>query len=798
MPSKDAPQIELPLGNGTSHGNGAEPREGLEHQTALAERPSEAAETAPVEEVTPPETIRKRDGRVVPFDIGRIENAIRLCFRALKREPSTPVGELARQVVNIISAKYEEPSVEEVQDVVEMVLQAAGEYQAAKSYILYRAEHAKKRQERPIPEAVRQAFEISDRYFPTQLQKFQFYDKYSRFSYELGRRETWVETIDRAVGFLKELSEYRLPPKLYDRIRQFMLEMKAMTSMRLLAMAGPAARRNNITIYNCSYMPVDSIDAFVEALIISMCGCGVGFSVESQYIEKFPRVRRQRNSKPMRFTIEDSADGWADALRTGLQTWFNGEDIIFDYSLIRPAGAPLRIKGGRASGPQPLRQMLDFARGRILARQGSFLRPIDAHDIMCAVGNAAVSGGVRRTAMISLFDFDDQEMLSAKSGDFERINSQRWNANNSVVWPDRPLTQAEVTRYMLEMVESGRGEPGIFARHAIKNSIPERRKKRTFGTNPCGEIVLRPHQFCNLSIAIARAEDTYETLREKVEIATVIGTIQSMATHFPGLRPQWRQNCEEERLLGVDINGQLDSKVAQDPEVQKMLKQVAIETNRQVAEILNINPSAAITCVKPSGNSSQLFDCSPGIHPRWAPYYVRNVRVGTHTPIFRVLKDAGVPMDPENGQMPETATTWVVHFPVKAPEGAVTRNDRSAIEQCEYWLQNKLNWTEHNPSVTVTYKPDEVIDIIKWVWKNQDKIGGITFLPAFDAQYDQMPYEEISKEEYERLAGEFPTIDFSKLYRYEKEDYTTAAQELACFAGSCDLDFVDFQQKHKS
>ncbi len=768
------------------------------NRTAASKDESVIAEPSYDSDVKPPKNIRKRDGRIVPFEISRIENAITRCFRSMNREPNTPVKDLARQVVNIISAKYEEPTVEEVQDTVEMVLQAAGEYEAAKKYILYRAEHAKQREDRPIPEVVRTAFEESDKYFPTQLQKFQFYDKYSRFNYELGRRETWVETIDRAVNYLKELSEYRLPPAMYNRVREFMLNMKAMTSMRLLAMAGAAARRNNICIYNCSYMPVDSIDSFVEALIISMCGCGVGYSVERQYIENFPRIRRQSGAKPIRHVVEDSAEGWADALRLGLETWFDGGDIVFDYSQIRPAGAPLRVKGGRASGPQPLRKMLDFTRQRILARQGSFLRPIDAHDIMCAVGSAAVSGGVRRTAMISLFDLDDQEMMHSKSGDFERNNSQRWNANNSAVWPDRPLTQTEITRYMLEMVESSKGEPGIFARHAITQSIPKRRKPDVFGTNPCGEIVLRPYEFCNLSIAIARADDTYETLKEKVEVAAIIGTIQSMATHFPGLRPQWKHNCEEERLLGVDINGQMDCKVVQDPEVMRKLKEVAIETNRQVAQLLNINPSAAVTCVKPSGNSSQLFDCAPGIHPRWAPYYIRNVRVGTHTPIFKVLKDAGVPMDPENGQMPETADTWVIHFPVKAPDGAITRNDRTAIEQLNYWLQCKVNWTEHNPSVTITYRPDEVIDIIKWVWQNQDKIGGITFLPAFDARYDQMPYEEITKEEYEALIAKFPNIDFAKLYRYELEDYTTAAQELACFAGSCDLDFVDFQEKHKN
>jgi len=1067
-----------------------------------------------------PTTIIKRDGRVAPFDVSRIENAIARCFASCGRKPDIPVADLAAQVVNAVSAKYTQPSVEDVQDIVETVLQAIGEYEAAKHYILYRAEHAKMRKERPIPDAVRLAFDESDQYFPTQLQKFQFYDKYSRFNYDLGRRETWVETVERAVNYLRELSAARLPAETYERIRRAMLEMRAMTSMRLLAMAGPAAHRNNMAIYNCSYMPVDSIDSFVEAMIISMSGCGVGFSVESRYVEQFPRIRRQTGAAPSTLVVEDSAEGWADALRLGLQTWFGGGDIKFDLSQLRAAGAPLRTKGGRASGPEPFRIMLDFARSRILARQGSFLRTLDAHDIMCAVGNAAVSGGVRRTAMISLFDFDDEDMRRAKSGDFERDNSQRWNANNSAVWPEQGLTQQEIMRVMLEMIEGGRGEPGIFNRQSALASRPARRKEATFGTNPCGEIILKNFEFCNLSIAIARADDTFESLQDKVEVAAIIGTIQSMATHFPGLRPQWKANCEEERLLGVDINGQMDSLIAQDPEVQARLQQVAIETNRQTAEALGINPSVAVTCVKPSGNSSQLFDCSPGIHTRWSPYYVRNVRVSVHTPIFKVLRDAGVPMDPENGQTPEDATTWVIHFPVKAPEGALTRKDRTALAQCEYWLQNKLKWTEHNPSCfthdmrfitgsglrsfsdfsdgevvrvlngqgqwtegvvqhfgpqeiwelvvercqiqhtirttanhlwpitspvrrwrgtptkfmrtdglkeligssdyklvtinpaepvdlnpegvlhgitygdgtrhksfqgrkefcqvylcndphgvdsrelaglfeeagyklteredygqvriyglprhwkdlpdletgsdylrgfiagwfaadghvdarggtvvissacranlewlqrvapaaglatstsigdhhsdstfgpstfyslsfakasldpsffllqrkrerfgesnfakywkvlsvrptgqhervscvqvpegeqfvlegnilthncTITYYPDEAIDITKWVWEHRDIIGGMTFLPAFDAQYDQMPYVEIAQDEYERLAVEFPEIDFAKLYYYEEEDLTTAAQELACLAGACDVDMV--------
>lgn len=737
-----------------------------------------------------PNTITKRDGRVVIFDPEKITVAMTKCFNDMNKRPVTSVDELTDRVINLVVAKYERPTVENVQDLVEIVLQAAGEFEAAKHYILYRAEHAKMREERPVPAEVKAAFEESDLYFPTQLQKFQFFDKYSRFNYELGRRETWVETVDRAMNYLRELSENKLAVEVYERLRKSVLEMKAMPSMRLLAMAGVPAKRQNISVYNCSYMPVDSIDAFVEAMLISMAGCGVGFSVESKYVENLPRVKRQTASLPLTYIVEDSTEGWGAAVRIGLSTWFDGGDIQFDYSSIRPAGAILKTKGGRASGPAPLRKMLEFARARIIARQGSFLRSIDAHDIMCEVGNAAVAGGVRRTAMISLFDWDDTEMRNCKSGDFERENSQRWNANNSMVWPERGITQEELISQMLEMVKGGRGEPGIFNRQGAIAMRPARRETAEFGTNPCGEIILRPFQFCNLTMAVARSGDTYENLKDKVEVAAILGTIQSMATNFPGLRPIWKHNCEEERLLGVDITGQLDSLVVQDPAVMARLKQVAVETNQKYAAVLGINQSVAVTCVKPSGNSSQLLNCSSGLHARWSPFYVRNVRVGAHTPMFKVMKDVGVPMDPENGQTAQEANTWVAHFPVKSPNEAIIRKNRNAIAQCEYWLQNKIFWTEHNPSVTISYHPHEVIDLVKWVWEHKDIIGGMAFLPSFDANYAQMPYQETTKEEYEALALKFPNIDFSKLYRYEEEDYTKAAQELACIAGACEIEIV--------
>ncbi|MBV9324260.1 MAG: recombinase [Chloroflexi bacterium] len=748
-----------------------------------------------VEEITLPTSIVKRDGRVVAFDPMRIERAVNRCFAALGRTPYTPVAELAVRVVNIMSARPGQPTVEIVQDAVELTLQAAGEFEAAKAYILYRAEHAKQRQERPVPDDVRAAFAEADRYFPTPIQKFQFFDKYSRFDYDKGRRETWIETVDRAVSFLHELvttnTGVDLGGDTYAHLRRMILEMRSMPSMRLLAMAGAPARRDSTTIYNCSALPVDGIDAFSEALLISMAGCGVGFSVETRFVEQFPRVQRQRGLRPIRHAIEDSAQGWAAAVRLGMQTWFDGGDVEFDYAEIRPAGAPLRTKGGRASGPGPLRTMLEFARARVLARQGMHLRPIDAHDLMCMVGNAAVSGGVRRTAMLSLFDYDDLDMRLCKSGDFEHDNSQRWNANNSAVWPERGLDQIQVMEQVLDMVKSQRGEPGIFNRQATLDLQPERRKRfdyRDYLTNPCGEIVLRQWEFCNLSIAVGRSDDTFESLKEKVEAAAIIGTIQSLATHFPDLRPIWKQNCEDERLLGVDITGQMDSPLTHDAEVMRRLRAAATETNRSFADRLGINQSAAITTVKPSGNSSQLLNCSSGLHARWAPYYERNVRVAATSPIFKVLRDAGVPMDPENGQTREDANTWVVHFPMRSPDGAITRKDRGAIEQCNYWLHNKVNWTDHNPSVTITYKPDEVVELTRWIWEHRDLIGGMAFLPSFDANYAQLPYIEISKDEYERRVAEFPEIDFSKLWRHESTDLTSAAQELACLAGECEVD----------
>lgn len=729
-----------------------------------------------------PDRIVKRNGAYVAFDLERIERAVSKCYASFDEPPETPVDQIVQATANLVAARYPgaTPTVEAVQDLVEMALLSAGEFEAAKHYILYREEHAKSRI--VIPAEVQAVFDADREFFPTTKQQFMFYDKYSRFNWELGRRETWLETVDRQVDFLRWLSNGALEDAVYERIRRAIRQMRVMPSMRSLSQAGPAAMRNGMAIYNCSHLPVRDINAFPEAMLISMAGCGVGYSVERENIEQFPRIKRQTGERLPTHVIEDSTEGWAFALRLGLTAWWEGKDLDFDYSKIRKAGSFLMTKGGRASGPEPLRMVLDFCRKKVLSRQGTFLRTLDGHDMMCVTGGAAVSGGVRRTAMIAIFDYDDTEMLTCKDGNRLEANPWRWNANNSAVWPEE-ITQIEVVEQFSKMYRNRRGEPGIFSRSNAIRTKPDRRQVHRFGPNPCGEIDLPEFGLCNLSIAVARRHDTPETLREKVEIATIIGTIQSLATTFPGMRDEWRINCENERLLGVDVSGQQDCPAVQSASVLSGLKQVALDTNARYADMLGINRSAAITCNKPNGNSSELLDCSSGIHARWAPYYIRRMRVSPHTPIFRVLRHSGAPLTPENGQTPQNATSWVVHFPVKSPDEAKTRRGYGAIEQCEYWLLNKVHWTEHNPSVTITYEPDELVPLMQWVWDHRDVIGGMAFLPADDAEYQQMPYEEITAEEYQRLASEFPDIDFSLLYAFEQDDMTEAAQTLACVSG---------------
>ncbi|MCL4508367.1 MAG: hypothetical protein M1296_02445 [Chloroflexi bacterium] len=623
--------------------------------------------------------------------------------------------------------------------------------------------------------------------FPNDLAEFVFVRTYARWDPERARRETWEETVERVIEFLGETAGPAIAASEWAEVYEALLTHGVRPSSRLLAMAGKAARVNPITAYNCSYLPIDSIESFAEILYILMAGTGVGFSVERRYVQQLPVVALQHPSPVLTFVIPDDTEGWADALKLGLTAWFAGQDVTFDYHLIRPAGAPLQTKGGRASGPEPLRGLLDFTRRIVLGAQGRQLTSLECHDIATKIGDVVVMGGVRRSAEISLSDFDDVDLRHAKDGQYWITAPHRSMANNSAVYESRPSWEAFLEEWNA-LSASGTGERGIFNRQAARALRPSRRPDAEFGTNPCGEITLRPYEFCNLSEVVARSYDTPTSLRHKIRLATLIGTVQSMLTRFPYLRPQWRQNCEEERLLGVSVTGQLDCPVFwKNPALMAELRDLTIATNAEYAQRLGINPSAAVTCVKPSGNASQMADCASGMHPRFARHYVRRVRVSATDPLYRLLHDAGAPLFPEVGQQQETATTWVVEFPVKAPDGAITRHNMSALEQLEYWLTVKIQFTEHNPSQTIYVGPDEWDTVGRWVYDHWNEIGGLSFLPRSDHVYQLAPYEDISEQEYQDRLTAFPKIDYRLLATYELEDRTESTREFACTGDRCEI-----------
>lgn len=628
--------------------------------------------------------------------------------------------------------------------------------------------------------------------FQTQLQQLQFLDKYARWNETENRRETWQEAVSRVVSHLRWLSWEILPPGDYQDIHDAIADLQVLPSMRLLAMSGEAARRNEISGYNCASVAIDSFDALPEILFILMAGTGVGFSVEDRCISQLPAIEGwEGGGADIHFyEIQDSAEGWAKALEFGLSKWVIGQDAAFDYRKIRPAGSRLRTKGGTASGSEPLRKLLDFARATIMDANGRKLTSLEIHDICCMIGDCVISGGVRRSSLLSLFDATDEEMLSCKNGDLTG-REYRYNANNSAVW-EHPLSRDKISDFFRIMDDGQRGEPGIFSRYGARITLPERRNDWEWGTNPCGEIVLRHTnplgggQFCNLSSVVARENDTLETLMRKTRIATIIGTIQAKATDFPFLRPGWAQNCREERILGVDITGQMDCPIVRSPVVLQAMRETARQTNRIYADLLGINRAAAITCTKPSGNSSILADCSPGFHARHAPYYIRRIRLGSHSPITKLLQMCNYPLSPENGQNRDSATTWVAEFPVKSPDRAIVKGNLTAMEQLEQWLIVKENWAEHQVSATITYHPDELEKIISWVHDNQEELGGLSFLPFSNARYKQMPYEEIDEERYIEMVSSLPKIDFDLLPLIEYTDMTTGSQQLACVPGQDD------------
>ena len=618
--------------------------------------------------------------------------------------------------------------------------------------------------------------------------------RYARFLPEKKRREHWPETVDRYFDFmkkhLKEKHNYTIPDDLLVKLRDSVGNMEIMPSMRALMSAGKALDRDNVAGYNCSYLPIDDPKSFDEAMYILMCGGGVGFSVERQYVNQLPEIPDELNDSDTLITVKDSKEGWCKALRQLVALLYTGEVPKWDLSKLRPAGARLKTFGGRSSGPDPLNDLFKFCVRIFTYARGRKLTSIECHDIMCKIGEVVVVGGVRRSAMISLSNLSDDRMRNAKSGAWWEANAQRALSNNSAVYTERP----EIGQFMkewLSLYESKSGERGIFNREAsIRQAEKNGRRdiNHEFGTNPCSEIILRPYGFCNLTEVVARADDTEKSLKEKLRLAAILGTFQSTLTHFPYLRKIWTKNAEEERLLGVSITGLYDTPILNNvtdknlPKRLENLRQITIDANKEFADILGINPAAAITCVKPSGTVSELVDCASGIHPQYDHYYIRRVRNDNKDPLTKHLIDAGIPFEPD---VMKPASTTVFSFPKKAPKGAITRNENTAIKHLELWLIYQKYWCEHKPSVTIQVKEEDWFDVGAWVWKNFDELSGVSFLPYDSGTYRQAPYETISEEEYNKLLEKMPKdIDWNSLV--EVEDNVEGVQTLACSAG-CEI-----------
>jgi ribonucleoside-triphosphate reductase len=574
-------------------------------------------------------------------------------------------------------------------------------------------------------------------------------------------------------------------------IRESIKDLEICPSMRLLMTAGEACERDNISAYNCSYLAINNKRAFSEALYILMNGTGVGFSCERQEINKLPPIPEQLEKVDDVIVVGDSKKGWALAFKKLLSSLWEGEIPSIDYSRVRPAGARLRTFGGRASGPEPLKRLFDFTVASFRGAAGRKLNSIEVHDIMCMIGEIVVVGGVRRSALISLSNLTDRRMREAKMGAWYVDNAHRGLANNSVAYTERPDSETFMEEW-LSLVKSKSGERGIFNRVAAQTQAGKWGRRDTtlsYGTNPCSEIILRDKQFCNLTEVVVRAEDTFDSLARKVRLATILGTIQSTLTDFQFLSEEWKRNTEEERLLGVSLTGIMDNPLLNGryeydlPVALDELRLIARETNEEFAKQLGVTPSVAITCVKPSGTVSQLVDSASGIHSRHAHFYIRRIRMDKKDPIYTYLKDAGIPVEDEVHRPDSTA---VFSFPMKAPEGAITRNDMTAIEQLELWLIYQRHWCEHKPSVTITVKDDEWPEVGAWVWKYFDEISGVSFLPYSDHTYQQAPYEDITEAEYLEMLKTIPdTIDWSQMV--EETDNTEGSQTLACVGGSCEI-----------
>ena len=623
--------------------------------------------------------------------------------------------------------------------------------------------------------------------------------RYARWISEENRRETWAETVDRyfdyMLNYLKDNNTYVPDTNLLKELKEAVYNRDVMPSMRSVMTAGPALDRDHVAGYNCSFIPVDSPRSFDETMYILMCGTGVGFSVEYKYINKLPAIPESFEKSTTVIIVEDSKSGWAKAFRELLALLWSGQIPSIDVSKLRPAGARLKTMGGRSSGPQPLVNLFDFTIAKFKSAAGRSFKPIEAHDIMCKIGEIVVVGGVRRSALISLSNINDIEMAQAKTGNWWEHNGQRALSNNSVAYSRKPEMEQFIAEWK-SLYDSKSGERGIYnvaAAQAQAAKYGRRDPDIHYGTNPCSEIILRPYQFCNLSEVVLREKDTKKDIERKVELATILGTWQSTLTNFKYLRKIWKDNTEEERLLGVSLTGQFGHSFMSGKEdlvsleaFLMTLREKARETNKKEAGNLGIPESAAITCVKPSGTVSQLVGVSSGMHAWHSPYYIRTVRGSKGDPISTFLKEVGIPVEDD---VMKPNDTYVFSFPIKAPNGAVVRKDLTAIEHLNIWLVYQRAWCEHKPSITVSVKEDEWMEVGAWVYKNFDEVSGISFLPMSDHSYKQAPYQEVSKEEYEDLLAKMPKeIRWADLYFYETEDGTSTNATLACSSdGNCEL-----------
>ena len=629
---------------------------------------------------------------------------------------------------------------------------------------------------------------MTQNYLSTDYQSFIHKSRYARWLDEEGRRESWAETVSR---YISNIVRPNIDEFTTKDVEESILSLQVMPSMRSMMTAGPAADRDNTCMYNCSYLPIDDPKSFDEAMFILLCGTGVGFSVERQFISKLPEVPELFDSDTT-VVVKDSKEGWAKSLRQVMALLWAGEIPQWDVSRVRPAGAKLKTFGGRASGPAPLVDLFNFVVRIFKDAQGRKLSSIECHDIMCKIGEVVVVGGVRRSAMISLSNLSDDRMRHAKSGQWWENEPQRALANNSVSYTEKPDAVSFMREWM-SLVESGSGERGIFNREASKKQAAKygrRDPEWEFGTNPCSEIILRPNQFCNLTEVVVRATDSLEELARKVRLATILGTIQSTYTKFPYLRKMWQRNTEEERLLGVSLTGIMDNPLMTTAnkgldKTLEHLRGIAVETNAEWAERLGIPVATAISCVKPSGTVSQLVDSSSGIHPRHSPYYIRTVRGDNKDPLTQFMIDQGIPNEPD--VMKPDATT-VFSFPVKSPRKAIVTSDLSAISQLETWLMYQRHWCEHKPSITGNVRKDEWFEVGAFVYKHFDEMSGVSFLPYNEHTYQQAPYQEVGKNDYDMLLSVMPNeINWAGLSEYEKDDNTVAMQTIACSGDVCEI-----------